>query len=435
MLQEFKNHIEINFPELLQNPFLLACSGGVDSVVLSYLCAQNNMNFSIAHCNFKLRGKDSDTDEKFVRQLTIDLDVNYFSTSFNTESYMSKNKVSLQVAARELRYKWFARILKENGLKTVVTAHQADDNLETFIINLSRGTGVNGLTGIPIRTKLATRPLLTFTRAQILTYASDEGIKWREDATNKETKYLRNKIRHEIVPTLKKLHPTFLQNFKNTQEYLQETALLASDYINLLKKELFIKNENAVEVSIALLQQYKPNKTYIYALFREYGFTEWEDVVGLLTAVSGKEVYSKTHRLVKGRDVLVLQELKEPQHKLYYIDEHTHFIKEPISLKIEEVAAVSKIDLDTIYVNKRELEYPLVLRKWKEGDFFYPFGLKGKKKLSKFFKDQKMNLISKEEQWLLCSGDRIVWVVGKRADDRFKIDGDFGKILKIYLLK
>lgn len=434
VLQEFKNHIKTNFPALLQSPLLLACSGGIDSVVLAHLCALSQLDFALAHCNFKLRGAASDADEEFVRELAVKLGKKVYVTTFDTNDYMASNKVSLQIAARELRYQWFNNIRDQDGFLTVLTAHQADDNLETFLINLSRGTGVDGLTGIPAETTSATRPMLPFTRAQILTYATTEKIVWREDSTNAETKYLRNNIRHNIVPLLKELHPTFLKNFENTQKYLQQTAVLADNHIKQVQKELFVHKGDLVEISIPRLQQYLPTKSYIYALLKDFGFTEWEDVLGLLSAVSGKEIHSKTHRLLKDRDVLLLQTRKETPMDSYDIALEGESSKLPIRLQLTEVTAMEEISSDAIYVDKDKLVFPLQLRKKREGDVFYPFGLKGKKKLSKFFKDEKIDVISKEAQWLLCSGDKIVWVVGRRADNRFKIERTTPNILKIKLL-
>lgn len=435
MLKEFKHHIKTNFPLLLQRPFLVACSGGVDSVVLVHLCAQLNLDFSIAHCNFKLRDSASDIDEESVRNLALQLNRKIYVTNFDTSRYISKNKVSIQMAARELRYTWFAKLIEENNLYTLLTGHQADDNLETFLINLSRGTGVDGLLGIPSKTAALSRPLLPFTRAQILGFAKQNNISWREDKSNQETKYLRNKIRHNIVPELKELHPTFLQNFSNTQAYLQETNLLAKDYVRLLKKELFVVKKGITKISVEKLLSYTPLKTYLYALFSDYGFTEWQDVANLLTAMSGKQVLSRTHRLVKNRENLLLQELKEPNSDVYLINKEQDVLDHPIHINLVEVNAIEEAAATTIFVDKSKLKFPLVLRKWEEGDIFYPFGQQGKKKLSKFYKDIKLSVVAKEEQWLLCSGAAIVWVVGKRADNRFKVNDDTSKILKINLLK
>ena len=431
MLNEFKKHIQNQFPELPKNKFLLACSGGLDSVVLAHLCAQCGFDFLLAHCNFKLRGNESDEDERFVRQLAKRLGKTVCVKQFKTQEYVNKKSISIQMAARELRYEWFEGLMLQNNIKTLVTAHHADDNLETFIINLSRGTGIKGLTGIPSRTRNIARPLLPFTRIQILEFAKKEAIEWREDRSNLETKYLRNKIRHEIVPVLKELHPTFLTNFIETQEFLKQISDIADNHIDQLKKDIFQENGDVIRIKIESLQSLHPLKAYMHALFGAYGFTEWEDVQQLLTAMSGKEVRSRTHRLVKDRDSLLLTSITDDLNKEFQIKEEDTEIQIPISLKINTVKLIEAVGPNILYVDKETLKYPLVLRKWQKGDYFYPLGMHGRKKLSKFFKDEKIDVISKEKQWLLCSDNKIVWVVGKRADDRFKITHRTKNILKI----
>lgn len=413
--------------------FLLACSGGVDSVVLAHLCYRAELDFAIGHCNFQLRGPESDADEKFVRNFTLELSKLFFSTSFETNDYVKFNKVSVQIAARELRYRWFRELMQENDIKILVTAHQADDNLETFLINLSRGTGIDGLTGIPEKTETLARPLLPFTRSQILSYAKIENLMWREDRSNSDTKYLRNKIRHELVPKLKELHPTFLKNFKNTQQFISGTSQLAELYIDQIKERIFGSKDGAIQIHVNALLKLRPLEPHLFALFREYGFTEWKDVKSLLTAMSGKEVRSKTHRLLKDRDFLLLAEIQEESPKAYPILQDAKEIHAPIHLKITQVSRVKETPKNVLYVAKETLKYPLTLRKWQKGDYFYPLGMKGRKKVSKFFKDEKMDTLSKERQWLLCSGDAVIWIVGKRADERFKVNGDTQNILKIEL--
>ncbi len=433
MLKEFQQHIENQFPELKETSFLLACSGGLDSVVLAHLCTASNLDFSIAHCNFNLRGSESDDDEKFVKELANNLNKKYFLTHFDTKSYIKKNKVSLQIAARELRYDWFEELMKEKGYDKLVTAHHADDNLETFLINLSRGTGIDGLTGIPSKTDMISRPLLKFSREQILEYAQTEKLKWREDSSNKETKYLRNKIRHQIVPLLKELHPTFLDNFEKTQNYLEQTAALSENHIIQIKGELLKEEDGVIKIEIAQLQKLDPIEGYLHGLFKSYGFTEWNDVLGLLSGMSGKEVYSKTHRLLKNRAFLLLQQLQPISDEVYEIVENQTLVNAPVQLSIKDANKVTEMGKDILYVDKETLKYPLTIRKWKKGDYFYPLGMGGKKKLSKFYKDEKMSLISKEKQWLLCSGNDIVWIFGKRADNRFKVTDKTKSILKFIL--
>lgn len=436
VLASFKNHIENEFPHLGTEVFVLAISGGVDSVVLAHLCHSNKLHFILAHCNFHLRGEESDKDEVFVRNLATDLGKALYITHFDTDDYASKHKLSVQLAARELRYTWFKELMKENGVNTLVTAHHADDNLETFLINLSRGTGIEGLSGIPAKTGTISRPLLKFSRDDIMAYAKLHGLTWRDDTSNEDTKYLRNNIRHNIVPRLKELHPTFLDNFLRTQAHLKDTMEINQVYLKELRKRLFIVEGGLEKVATDALLALEPTKSYLFHFFKEYGFTQWDDIYGLLTAVSGKEVHSGTHRLLKDRGFLLLRKnISEDDNAHYHISETQVEIEIPFPMKISEVEQIGSISQNILYVDKEKLKYPLSIRKREKGDYFCPLGMNGKKKLSKYFKDEKMDAFSKENQWLLCSGNQIVWVIGKRADDRFKITRSTKKIVKFSLEK
>ena len=362
------------------------------------------------------------------------LKVEYYINSFDTDNYINKNKVSVQMAARELRYQWFSELMHENALDYLVTAHQADDDLETFLINLSRGTGLEGLSGIPEETSTIIRPFLHFSRAQIMSYARKNQISWREDTSNADTKYLRNKIRHEIVPKLKELHPTFDKNFSRTQEFLAGTVEVLEYHIGELKSKLFQQQNDHVEIDVAHILTLQPLKPYVYLLFKEYGFREWDNVNELLTAQSGKELRSATHRLIKDREHLLLQELSQREDSAdeYFLDNTD--VELPVRLKQREVEKISENSREILYVDKETLNDRLSVRKWKKGDYFYPLGMRGKKKLSKFFKDEKLDMISKETQWLLCSGEDIVWVIGRRADERFRVTDKTKTILKFSLV-
>ena len=430
MINQFKEHIAVNFPELLENRFLVACSGGVDSVVLAHLCSLNKMDFSIVHCNFQLRGYESDMDAFFVEDLARKLGKKIYIKDFDTNSYVNINKVSLQMAARELRYRWFEELMKKNKIKTLVTAHHADDNLETFIINLSRGTGIKGLTGIPAKTSNISRPLLIFSRAQIMQFAEIKNISWREDHSNLDKKYLRNKIREDVIPRLRELHPGFLGNYEATRANLEGSAALLENYLAEIKQELFQQEDDLIRIPINALLKLDPIKVYMYELFHQYGFKEWNDVVGLLTASSGKEIYSQTHRLLKDRQYLLLQPLHPSTIEKFKIDAASGTITKPINMKIDEVKAMGEQSKRILYVDKETLNHKLSIRKWEKGDYFYPFGMNGTKKVSKFYKDEKLDLISKEKQWLLCSGDAIVWIIGRRGDDRFKVTPETKNILR-----
>lgn len=399
-------------------------------MVLTHLCHRSNFNFSIAHCNFRLRGKDSALDEHIVADLANKLHKKYYVTHFDTIGYANKNKVSIQMAARELRYHWFTEILEQNKLEKLVTAHHAHDSLETFLINLSRGTGLDGLLGIPEENGSICRPLLIFPKDKILDFAIKEKLEWREDKSNQELKYLRNRIRLKVVPELEELHPFFFNNFLKTQKHLKDSVDILENHIASVRSSLFRVEGKIIKVKIDQLRQLKPLKGYLFALFKEYGFSEWEDVANLLNTLSGKVVASKTHRLVRDRDDLLLQKLPQPESHEFYLNEANSSLTEPFALEIQEVEDMGERDKNVLYVDKETLKYPLVLRKWIKGDYFYPIGMMGRKKVSKFFKDQKFSLIEKENQWLLCSDNKIVWVVAERADDRFKVKESTKNIMR-----
>ena len=431
MLQKFFQHIHNNFSFLKENRLLLACSGGLDSLVLAHLCKQANLDITLAHCNFKLRGKESDGDEVFVQQLAKELGVEFISTTFNTKQEMATAGGSTQMVARKLRYEWFETVLQERKLDYVLTAHHADDALETFIINLSRGTGIDGLSGIPSKYGNIVRPLLPFSREELAAFARDNNLRWREDSSNSDSKYLRNQIRKEIVPKLKELHPTFLDNFLSTQTFLTQSKTVLESAYREMQEKLFKKHGRGFQIDVKELKLLKPLEAYLYGIFNYYGFTAWDDIKSLIDAGSGKEIHSPTHRLLKDRDSLFLQSREVKSEGFYNIEKDIEHIQEPIKLLLETTTGLEKEGNNVAFFDKEKLNYPLTLRKWKKGDYFYPLGMQGKKKLSKFFKDEKMDVFSKENQWLLCDGEKIVWVIGKRADERYKIDGNTSQILKI----
>ena len=422
MLQKFKKHITKEFPFLKDTKLLLAISGGVDSVVLFHLLHKLNYDVSLAHCNFKLRGKESDLDEEFIKNLNQISSNQIFTISFDTEKYAKEHKLSTQIAARELRYNWFQKLITEHKFDYVLTAHHADDNLETFLIHLTRGSGLDGFTGIPKVNGNIVRPLLAFSREEILNYAKDHDIEWREDASNASNKYIRNKIRHQVLPVLKEINPSVLDSFATTIENLQESKQIIEDSIENIASEVLEKEANFIKIDIEKIKELSNSKAYLYQLLKTYHFTEWNDVYDLLNAQSGKQVFSKTHRLLKDRDVLILSkiDLSNSIEMAFQIEEEITEITNPIHLTFEEVFEKSTENKQTIYVDKDLLKYPLILRKWEKGDYIYPLGMQGKKKLSKYFKDEKFSLIDKENTWLLCDAEnQIMWIVNHRQDRRF----------------
>jgi tRNA(Ile)-lysidine synthase len=433
MLQKFKEHININFPFLKDKKLLIAISGGVDSVVLAHLFSELKFNISLAHCNFQLREKESNLDEEFVKLLSQKTSNQIFTIKFETEKFASKNKFSIQIAARELRYNWFQEIIKKHSFDYVLTAHHADDNLETFLINLTRGSGLDGFTGIPKINENIVRPLLAFSRKEILAYAEINTIDWREDASNATTKYIRNKIRHQVLPVLKEINPNLLETFAKTIENLQESKQIIEDRIADISSKAVNSKYDILKINIEKINQLSNPKAYLYQLLKEYSFTEWNDVSNLLSAQSGKQIFSKTHRLIKDRAFLLLSKnVISNEKELFLIDESQSEITHPIHLNFEVVQQKFTENKQTIYVDKDLLKYPLIVRKWQNGDYLYPLGMQGKKKLSKYFKDEKLSLLEKENTWLLCNSENeIIWVLNYRQDNRFSLKNTSNNILKI----
>ena len=306
MLQKFQSHIFQNFPFLSGKKLLLATSGGLDSMVMVDLFHKLSFEIAIAHCNFQLRGVESFEDQNFVQNYSESNEIKLFVTQFDTEAFAKDYKLSTQVAARELRYNWFHELLKTEKFDYVLTAHHADDNLETFLINLVRGTGLDGLTGIPAQNENVIRPLLLFSRQEIEQYAKENNIDWREDSSNASDKYLRNKIRHNLVPVLKELNTDFLSSFHKTQVYLQESKTMVEDASIMVYQQVAKESGEDIHFDLNKLQQLPNYKSYLYQWLREFGFLAWEDIYDLVESQSGKQVFSNEFRLLKNRDFLIL---------------------------------------------------------------------------------------------------------------------------------
>lgn len=433
MQQRFKTHIERKLPFLKENPIALAVSGGIDSMVLLDLCHSLNLNFSVLHCNFQLRAQDSVEDQKFIERQCKTYDCDFYTINFDTMGCVEKTKVSTQMAARDLRYNWFLQQKEVLGFSWLLTAHHADDNLETFLINLGRASGLEGLTGIPEVNDYIVRPLLPFSRSEINQYAMEHQIVWREDSSNAESKYIRNKYRHDIIPLIKQMKPDFLENFTKALSHLNQSNSIIKTAVEEKRSQLFNQSDEVIEIPIVKLIELHPLNAYLYELFKPYGFKNEVELLQLLDTLSGKQLISDSHRLIRNRDHLLLAPLKPSTSKIKYtIKEKQENLRHPIQLKFEQTELKIKVSKEEVLVDKEKLKFPLILRKRQNGDYFYPFGMQGKKKLSKYFKDEKFSLIEKENQWLLCNSDNeIIWIVGHRADDRFRITERTTEILKI----
>lgn len=432
MVTAFKKHIAAHFPALADQKILVACSGGLDSIVLLHLLQKIGFTLGVAHCNFKLRGTHSDEDLSFVETIAGNLGVPVFTTVFDTKTYAKTQGVSTQVAARELRYDWFYTTAKANGYDRIATGHHADDDLETFFINLSRVTGLRGLTGIASNTEQLIRPLLPFSRAQIIQFAKKEGLFWREDSSNSTRDYLRNKLRLDVIPAFKGLNKTLLQNFQKTQQHLKESQALLEDYITLVTNLVVSQKDTSYEIDIKQLQALPNTNTLLFELLYPYGFTDFKSITSILESEVGKKVLSKQYVLHKDRNHLILTQKEYAiDTGVYCIDPKQQSITTPIHLSFAKVAKVGAHELYSLYVDAAKLTYPLKVRAWRLDDVFHPFGMKGKKKLTKYFKDEKLSLLSKNNVWVLESGDEIVWVIGLRPDDRYKVTSATKEVLKI----
>lgn len=423
-----------------EQTILLAVSGGIDSMVLCDLFQKSEYKFAIAHCNFHLRGEESDRDEEFVRQYAKANNITIHVKDFDTYKYMQDKGKSLQMSARELRYDWFDTLLEQYNYSFVATAHHSDDSIETFLINLLRGTGIAGLHGMLQKVNNVIHPLLFTNRKAITQYQIVNHLEYVEDSTNQSTKYTRNKIRHELIPLMQEIAPNFQRTIIRNIERFRETEEVFRSVVNKVEKEIMEQDNNQiVKLSISKLQALQPHKIFLYELLNPYGFNEAtiNSIEEALSETPGKQFYSETHRLVKDREYLIIAPNTETDTNQYLIYENQTNLNSPINLHMEMLKDLSFVRIpktkEIAMLDADKLKFPLILRKWNKGDSFFPYGLRGEKKISEFYKNLKYSIIDKENQWLLCSKDHIIWVVGQRIDERYKITNQTKTIYKLEL--
>lgn len=440
MLENFKKYKEENLLFSDDETILLAISGGIDSMVLCDLFLKSSYKFAIAHCNFQLRGEESFRDENFVTNYCNKNNITLHKIRFDTYKHMDIEGISLQMAARDLRYRWFEDLLQKNNYKYLATGHHGDDSIETFLINIIRGTGIAGLHGIQHKINNIIHPLLFTNREEISAYAKKNNIEFVEDSTNSSTKYTRNKIRHELIPLIKEISPNFQRTILKEIERFKETEQVFRTVIDQAKQEIFAFENDRINISIEKIKSLNPQRIYLYEFLNEYNFNE-STINSILESIyeksSGKQFFSETHRIVKDREYLIMTQNNIINNNEYHISDNLTSIKFPLSLEMEFLKDLSFIKIpktkDIAMLDADKLEFPLILRKWKKGDYFYPYGLKGEKKISEFYKNLKYSIVDKENQWLLCSNDDIVWVIGQRIDDRYKITNKTKTIYRIEL--
>lgn len=465
LLQRFKDSIQKQNLFSEKDKLLLAVSGGVDSVVLCELCKQAGYDFMILHCNFQLRGEESERDEKFVRKLGDKYKVKVEVKRFDTESYASENKLSIQEAARDLRYKWFYEWWKEKfdawgehlagNIRTVpgwhipdrfsyvLTAHHADDNIETVLMNFFRGTGLHGLTGIPVTgtylyTPYIRRPLLPFFKEELIVFAKENELDFVEDSSNRSSKYTRNFFRNEIIPAISKIYPQVKDNLSDNIERFKEIEKLYKLSVEEIKKKLCKKKGEEIHIPIKQLLGYN-NKALIYEIISEHGFSEKQidEVIKLTHADSGSYMDSANghSRIIRHRHWLIIASALSRFAENIIIEKGVKKIQfSEGTLQIKETGNQQPVTSNQVaYLDAKEIIFPLLLRKWKAGDYFYPLGMKKKKKLSRFLIDQKLSKTDKEKVWVIEMNKKIIWVAGHRIDERFKVTGKTKTVLRIDL--
>jgi len=435
MLQTFVDHIKSTHLFEKKDEIVVAFSGGVDSIVLCSLLHQSGYSFRIAHCNFQLRGKESDKDEEFAATIAQLYKVQYHVKSFDTEVAAKERKVSIQMAARTLRYDWLEEVREKHKCTFVATAHHKDDEIETVLMNLVKGTGIAGLHGIAPKIGKIIRPMLFTDKNSIREFAQKHQLKYREEASNESNKYERNKIRQQVIPILQEINPSFNTSFIDNISKFKEVELLYDQGIAEAKKKLLDHKNEETFIPIRKLLKFIPVKTILYELLKEYNFniSQVEQILLSLDKESGKIFSSKTHTLIKDRRFLIISPqnaenisrtlIDAEQKGIRIKDLHLKIsINDPKNFTIPKSETYCSMDNDL-------LKFPLTLRRWEKGDYFYPFGMKKKKKkISDFFIDQKLSIPQKNNTWILCSGKRIAWIVGLRMDERFKVSEKTKKI-------
>ena len=434
MKESFYDNLKklVGAPE--NSTFLLAVSGGGDSVAMTHLFHSCGLQFAIAHCNFHLRGDDSDEDMRFVQQLAADYGVQLFVKEFDTLSIQKKSGKSVEMVARDLRYQWFEEVGQDFDF--VATAHHANDNAETLLLNLCRGTGLKGLTGIPARNGRYLRPLLPFTADELRQYAALHNLPFRTDQTNLSEQFHRNKVRLAVLPKLTEINPDLIRTLTRDTAHFRQQYDFYQRQIAAFEQEMITTDGENVRISIQKLSENPDKELLLYEFLKKYNFTSdtARQLAQRLDGEPGKLFFSETHCLLKDRDFLIIKKKEEEkENDEITVTSWNELQKLGFSVEPHEVNGSVPFERDpnVLYVDAAKISFPLTLRHWRTGDAFQPFGMYGTKKLSDLFKDAKNNRFAKQKTWILCCKEQIVWVVGLRSDQRFRVDFDTKQFFKI----
>lgn len=441
MLKQFEVNIHKNTLFSKADKLLVAFSGGVDSVVLADLLHKTGYQFELAHCNFQLRGNEANEDTVFCERFANSIQVKLHVQHFDTKTYATDHKLSIQMAARELRYNWFKTLIQEYGFNYVLTAHHANDNAETLLVNLVRGTGIKGLQGIPEKQNDVVRPLLFATKDDIRAYALKHTLLYREDSSNQEVKYTRNFIRLEVVPKLKTLNPALEETIHTSVQFFKQSAQIVKAFADLKFKEICKEEHQQLFIDISLLLNEAQKETLLFEWLCDKNFknNQIQQLGEVLVSgkQSGKQFSSASHQLVVDRKYIIVKALqKEHTANTFTIRSFSDTAHLPVKLQFEEISNASfSTNKNEITIPYADNLFPLTLRKWKQGDKFKPFGMDGFKKLSDFFKDQKLSLFDKDALWILENKEHIIWIVGYRLDNRCRVGNEKEKLLRISIAK
>lgn len=434
----FKSYIQREQLFPANSKLLVAVSGGLDSVVLTECCIQAGYDIILAHCNFQLRGAESERDERFVRDLASKYNKTVLVERFDTETYATEKKISVQVAARELRYNWFFSLLSFGKADHILTAHHRDDNIETLLMNFFKGTGIAGLRGILPKQGKLVRPLLFASRADLQSYAEAKSLQWVEDSSNASDKYSRNYLRHRLIPVLQEIYPQVSENLADNILRFRDIESLYHQAVNMQTKKLLEVKGNEVHIPVLKLAKAEPLNTILYEIIKDYDFSpaQVSEVTALLTSETGKYVQSSSHRIIRNRKWLIIAPLvaEDAQHILIESTGTVNFREGVLRLKESATADLTlSADPRMAVFDAKHIRCPFILRPWKKGDYFYPLGMQKKKKVARFLIDQKLSATAKEKVWVLEMNKKIIWVVGMRIDDRFKVTASTKNILKLTL--